>query len=219
MLKILSEHAGEFAGGLRTTLVICAWIWGLGIALGTPLGVAAGRYRVLVGMPVRAIGLGLSGIPIIVWLFWLHYPAQYMLGIVVDPKLTAIVALSTLNIFWVADIWRRCYEDCPMQYQLVAKVSGLNPGTIAWRITLPLVARHALPGILIVQINMLHASLFASFISVDELFRAAQRINSQIYKPVEIYTALAIFFLAVTIPVYLVANQIQKRFGRDYSET
>ncbi len=218
MLRILTEHSGELLSGLRATLVLCAWIWGLGLILGTPLGVAAGRFRKAVGIPVRCVAIGLAGIPIIVWLFWLHYPAQAMLGIVVDPRFTAILALSTLNVFWVADIWRRCYEECPNQYRLAGIVSGLSPATIAWRITLPMVARHALPSISIVQVNMLHASLFASFISVDELFRAAQRLNSQIYKPVEIYTALALFFLAVTVPVYLVAGFFQRRFGRDYSE-
>ena len=218
MLKILIEHAGELWTGLRTTLFLCAWIWALGLLVGTPLGVAAGRFKVTIGLPIRSLSVALSGIPIIVWLFWLHYPAQFMLGIVVDPKLTSIVALSVLNIVWVADIWRGCYQECPGQYALAGLVCGLSPITISRRITLPLVARHALPGLLIVQMNMLHASLFTSFISVDELFRAAQRINSQIYKPVEIYTALAIFFLLVTVPVHFVAHYIQGSVGRDYTE-
>ncbi|OGD60908.1 hypothetical protein A3A71_03310 [Candidatus Berkelbacteria bacterium RIFCSPLOWO2_01_FULL_50_28] len=219
MLKILTEHSSEFLGGLRTTMLLCTCIWGIGLLLGTPLGVAAGRFRLSVGVPVRCLAIGLAGIPIVVWLFWLHYPAQYMLGIVVDPRVTSIVALATLNVFWVADIWRQCYVECPNQYRLAALVCGLPRSTISWRITLPLIARHALPGILIVQMNMLHASLFTSFISVDEVFRAAQRINAQIYKPVEIYTALALFFLLATVPVYIVANVLQKHVSRDYSET
>jgi polar amino acid transport system permease protein len=218
MIKIISEHWMEFWVGLRTTLMLCGCVWGLGLVLGTILGVSAGRFRRALGWPVNTLAVTLAGIPIIVWLFWLHYPAQYMLHVVIDPRVTSIVALSILNIIWVADIWRRSYVACPKQYTLAAIVTGLSPATTAWRITFPIIARHALPAILIVQMNMLHASLFTSFISVDELFRAAQRLNSQIYKPVEIYSALAIFFMAVTVPVYVFAGSIQRRVGRDYSE-
>ncbi|HAX91869.1 MAG TPA: amino acid ABC transporter permease, partial [Rhodospirillaceae bacterium] len=46
----------------------------------------------------------------------------------------------------------------------------------------------------------------------------AQRINSIIYRPIEIYTALALFFLAVCLPVNLLAAWLKKRYTRDYSE-
>ena len=60
--------------------------------------------------------------------------------------------------------------------------------------------------------------LFASLISVEEIFRVAQRINAQIYRPVEIYTALGLFFLAVCLPVNGLAYWLQKRYTRNISE-
>ena len=65
---------------------------------------------------------------------------------------------------------------------------------------------------------MLHATLFASLISVEEIFRVSQRINSTIYRPVEIYTALAFFFLLVCLPINLTAAYLKKRYTRDFSE-
>jgi len=65
---------------------------------------------------------------------------------------------------------------------------------------------------------MLQATLFASLISVEEIFRVSQRINSTIYRPVEIYTALALFFLAVCLPINLAAAYLKKRYTRDLSE-
>jgi ABC-type amino acid transport system permease subunit len=65
---------------------------------------------------------------------------------------------------------------------------------------------------------MLHATLFASLISVEEIFRVAQRINSTIYRPIEIYTALALFFLMVCLPINLLASYLKRRYTRDLSE-
>ena len=65
---------------------------------------------------------------------------------------------------------------------------------------------------------MLHTTLFASLISVEEIFRVAQRINAQIYKPVEIYTALGIFFLAISLPLNGLALWLPERFTRNTSE-
>ena len=65
---------------------------------------------------------------------------------------------------------------------------------------------------------MLHTTLFASLISVEEIFRVAQRINAQIYRPVEIYTALGVFFLAVSLPVNGFAFWLKHKFTRDMSE-
>ena len=68
------------------------------------------------------------------------------------------------------------------------------------------------------QVVMLHATLFASLISVEEIFRVAQRINSSIYRPVEIYTALACFFLLVCLPINLLAVHLKNTYTRDMSE-
>ena len=54
--------------------------------------------------------------------------------------------------------------------------------------------------------------------TVDEIFRIAQRINSEVYKPVQIYSALALLFLAVCLPMHGVAMLLRRRYTRDLSE-
>ena len=61
-------------------------------------------------------------------------------------------------------------------------------------------------------------ALFASLISVNEIFRVAQQINAQIYRPVEIYTALGVLFLVVCLPLNGLALWLKARFTRDLSE-
>jgi ABC-type amino acid transport system permease subunit len=186
--------------------------------LGCSLGVWAAAQKSTIG---RFVGIGsfiLSGLPLLVLLFWLHYPLQAMLGVVINPFVTASFALGLTNMFVVANIVRTGLLDFPKQYVTAAIVTGLSPWDTLLHIKAPILLRQLVPILLTTQVTMLQATLFASLISVDELFRVAQRINSQIYKPVEIYTALGMFFLAVCLPVNGLAIWLKQRFTRNLSE-
>jgi len=216
--EILVEYRQAFWAGLKVTLQLSCIIWTFGLLIGSAVGVASSHWRVWVGLPARFLSFFLSGIPVLVFLFWLHYPLQSMLHVVIDPFITAAVALTIVNVLAVADLVRGVLVDFPMQYVVAAKVCGLTHRQTIMEIQLPIVLRQILPGLLVIQVNLLQMTLFASLISVDEIFRICQRINAQIYRPVEIYTALAFLFLAVCLPMNGLALWLRSRFTRDVSE-
>lgn len=218
VFDILINYYPAFLKGLTITLYLSLVIWGCGIFIGAAIGLAGSRFPWSVGVPSKVFSFTLSGVPILVFLFWLHYPAQAMFNIVVDPFYTAALTLSIVNIFGVADLVRGVLQDFPKEYMTAAKVTGLSRRQTIFNIQLPLVLRQVIPGLLLLQVTMLHTTLFASLISVEEIFRVAQRINAQIYRPVEIYTALGIFFLAVSLPINGFAFWLKKRFTRNLSE-
>src|SRR5262249_25533006 len=154
--------------------------------LGISLGTLSTRYESTIGAVHYAISFFLSGVPILVFLFWIHYPLQELLHLVIDPFFTAAFVLTIINTVAVSDAVRAVLADIPGQSVLAAKVCGLSPFATWLYIKLPLTIRQLIPALLPIQINMLHATLFASLISVEEIFRVTQRINSQIYRPVEI---------------------------------
>lgn len=207
-----------FLSGLKVTFQLVGIIWSGGIILGTLLGYTAHRYKMSVGLFERCFAFTLSSLPILVVLFWFHYPLQAMFNVVIHPFITASFVCTLVNVFAVAELVRGSLDDFPEQYVIAAKVCGLNSRQTALQIQLPILFRQVLPGILMLQVVMLHTTLFASLISVEEVFRLAQRINASIYKPVEIYTALGIFFLAICLPINGLAWWLKKRFTRNLSE-
>ena len=119
----------------------------------------------------------------------------------------------------VSHIVKEALDEFPSQYISAGQVCGLDKKTILLSIQLPILIRQILPQLLTLQVNMLQMTLFASLISVEELFRVAQHINSITYRPVEIYTALALFFMAICLPLNLLAYWFKKTFTRNFSET
>jgi polar amino acid transport system permease protein len=217
--QILYKYRGDFLVGLTVTLKLCLLVWGIGLLFGILLGFAGSKFKNAVGLPSRIFSFLLGGIPVLVFLFWLHYPVQFWLGVVIDGFYTAVAALAIINTFLVADIVRSALNNFPSQYILAAEVCGLDRNTIYKKIQLPIILRQILPSIIFTQVAMLQSTLFASLISVEEIFRVCQRINSSIYKPVEIYSSLAILFLLICLPINGIGYWIKRKYTRDLSET
>lgn len=217
MSTILTRYAGEFLVGLSGSFKLVAIIWCAGLFVGGALGILAAR-RVTIGWSLRAIAFILSGLPALVLLFWLHYPLQEALGIVVDPFLTAAATFSLINIFGVAEIVRGGLTLFPRQYLEAAQACGLSRSQATRHIEIPIVLRDILSPLLNLQVIMLQSTLFASFIGVNEIFRSVQRVNAEVQKPIIVYSTLAIFLLIVSLPINAVAIAMARRVRRDYSE-
>jgi polar amino acid transport system permease protein len=215
---IIYTYKEGLLAGLLVTLGLCLIIWLSGLFFGVLFGALAHRQKESTGLFLKIISFLLASTPILVLLFWLHYPLQALLGVVIVPFITAAFALSLINIVGVAQIIRDALDDFPQQYAIAGKVCGLTEKEIIFQIELPIIFRQTIPQFLTLQVSMLQLTLFASMISVQELFRVAQQIDSIIYKPVEIYTALAVFFIAICLPLNLLAYWLKKRYTRDLSE-
>ncbi len=218
VFEILSNHHKELWSGLKVTLLLCGFVYPIGIILGALIGIARYKWKIFVGIPGFIFSLIMSSTPILVLLFWLHYPLQFMLQIVVDPFITSVVALSVIMTVIVSDQVKNALNDFPVQYLLSARACGLSNKQIVNKIQLPMIFRQMLPNLLFAMITVLQATLFTSMIGVNEIFRVAQQINSDIYQPVQIYTALAIFFIGVCVVLNILAFWLKSQLRWSFSE-
>jgi len=218
IFEIFTTYKEGFLQGLGVTLKLCLMIWFIGIVVGTAFGILSAKYNRSFGLITKIISIFISGVPVIVLLYWLYYPMQQQLQIDIPAFNIAVFAFSFVNVFMVADLVKNAIKDLPNQYLLAAKVSGLSEKTILTKIQIPLIFQQLLGPVLLVQISMLHNSIFASLINVDEIFRQIQRINAMVYKPIELYTALAMFFIIITVPLTLIAYYLKRKYAKDYSE-
>jgi His/Glu/Gln/Arg/opine family amino acid ABC transporter permease subunit len=217
MFQVLIQYHYLLLQGFLTTLKLLGCIILIGIPFGILLGVIGGRYNSEIGKVIKASRFVTKVIPVLVFLFWLHYPLQSLLGIVVDPFWTTIIALGIINMIATAHIVTIELELLPKSYREAGITLGMSKNQVVKYIELPLLIRRTLPQLLLNQASMLEYTLFASLISVPELFRTAQTINAMIYKPVEIYSLLVLFFLAILAPLHLLISWLQKKYVAEYA--
>lgn len=216
MLQVLIQYHYLLLQGFLTTIKLLGCIMLIGIPLGILLGVIGGRYSKEIFAFIKGARFITKVIPVLVFLFWLHYPLQGLLGIVIDPFWTTIFALGLLNTVAVASIVSSELELLPKAYREAGTTLNLSPNQIIRYIELPLLFRRTIPQLLLIQASMLEYTLFASLISVPELFKTAQSINAMIYKPVEIYSLLIFFFLIILGPLHLLIKWLEKKYIAQY---
>lgn len=217
MFQVLIQYHNLFLQGFLTTLKLLACIVIIGIPVGTLVGVLGGRYNLGIGKLVKVARFITKVIPVLVLLFWLHYPLQGLLGIVIDPFWTTIVALGAINIIATASVIASELELMPKSYSEAGVTLGMSKNQVIRYIEFPLLLRRTLPQLLLNQASMLEYTLFASLISVQELFRTAQTINAMLYKPTEVYSLLVLFFFIILAPLHLLISWLQKKYVTEYA--
>jgi polar amino acid transport system permease protein len=213
MIGILITYHAAFLGGLLVTLELVACIALIGVPLGIGIGVIGARHSPAVGGSIHALHFLTSAIPVLVLLFWLHYPLQSILHIVVNPFITAVFALGLTNLILTAKLV--CHELglIPPAHREAAKTLGLSGMQTARLIELPILSRRVIPQLVSNQALMLQYTLLSSFIAVPELFRVAQNVNSMVYRPVEVYSLLVLFFLLILCPIHLLVNHLKQTYA------
>lgn len=216
MLDVLLEYHTLLFQGFFTTLKLLGSIILVGIPLGVLVGIIGARYSKGVSIIIRGLKFMTKVIPVLVFLFWLHFPLQAMLGVVIDPFWTTVAALGFINLIATAYIVDTELGLLPRSYRDAGLTLGLSTRQVVWYIELPIMIRRVAPSVALNQAAMLEYTLFASLIAVPELFRVAQTINSITYDPIAVYSLLVFFFLIILIPLHLFITYINKRFKTDY---
>lgn len=217
MFGILADYKFLFLQGFLTTLKLIVTIVLLGVPIGTALGVLGGRYSAVLSRLIRGLKFLTKVVPVLVLLFWLHFPLQAILHVVIDPFWTTIIALGGVNVIATAFIVQSELELLPRSYRDAGKTLGMNKMQLVRHIELPILLRRITPTVGLHQATMLEYTLFASLISVPELFRVAQSVNSMVYDPVAIYSLLVLFFFALLAPFHLFLSFLQSRFHVTYA--
>lgn len=216
--EILWNYREAFAGGFAVTLELVVFSAIIGTSLGIILERLCTRTEGAVRRIADAMAFCVAAIPALVILFWLHFPAQALLGIVIPPFWTALTTLALINVFAIYRIVADAMNEFPKQFIASGLVCGLTRQQIVWHIQVPLLLRAMFPRWLDQQVIILQTSVFASLISVEETFRVAQRINSVVYQPVIIYTSMALIFLITAGSGMYYAKYLRGKFSRDFSE-
>jgi polar amino acid transport system permease protein len=217
MLQVLTQYHVLLLQGFLTTLALLGCIIAIGVPIGTLLGIIGGRYDPEVSKLIKSLRFITKVIPVLVLLFWLHYPLQALLGIVVNPFWTTIAALGTINAIATAHVITTELELLPKSYREAASTLGMSKTQVIRYIELPLLLRRSLPQLLLNQAAMLEYTLFASLISVPEIFKVAQQINAMIYRPIEVYSLLVIFFFIILAPLHLLISWLQRKYATVYA--
>jgi polar amino acid transport system permease protein len=187
------------------------------LVLSTVLGVVWALFRVsqvpaLTGFSKGLVN-GIRGIPILVQLFYIYFVLPEF-GIELGALQAGILGLGIAYSAYQAENFRAGIEAVDPGQIEAAESLGMPRGLVLRRVVLPQAFRIALPPYGNTMIMMLKDSSQASVITVAELTQQGRLIASSTFKNTSVFTLVALLYLAMSVPLILLAGRLEKKFGR-----
>lgn len=211
--SVLNHAVGHLAlVGLQYTLEVCA----LSFVVGSTLGLVVAGLRLSRRFPFAQFAYIYTDFfrttPALVQLVWVFYVLPILIGLSLSPVTSGVIALSLNASAFFAEVFRGGIQSIPQGQWDAASVLGYRKRTTILRVILPQGLRRALPATANIFIGLLKDSSLLSVIAVPELTYQAQTQAAQSFRPLELYTALALAYFVLTYPLSLASSWLERRY-------
>jgi His/Glu/Gln/Arg/opine family amino acid ABC transporter permease subunit len=210
---VIPQNMDCLLSGFQQTLIISAitlclaMLGGLLIAVMDMSRFAALRFLAL------AVGEIIRNTPILVQLLWIYYVLPVAMGINLDSWTALIVGLSIYSSAFIAEAYRAGIQAVPKGHREAAQVLGLSPIQTFTRIILPQAIRLTLPPLAANFVQLIKYSSLGAVISVSEITRRGMELSSSIFRPLEIFTFIAIVYFLICWPLAMGIRLWERRLS------
>ena len=184
--KIVLDSLPQYAGGIRTTLVLLVISLSSSFLLAIPLAVARVSPRPWLSRPVWLYTYVLRGTPLLVQLFIIYHGlAQFE---AVRESLAWVLFKNAWFCAWLAftlnstayttEIFAGALKATPIGEIEAARAYGLSALKLYRRILLPSALRRALPQYSNEVVGLMHATAIASTVTLVDITRVARDVNA-----------------------------------------
>ncbi|MBB3003529.1 polar amino acid transport system permease protein [Paraburkholderia tropica] len=193
----LSTYLPQLMDGALTTLGLSVVATLGGFVGGVALHMMSIDRSALLRRTARVYVSAIRGTPVLTQLLVLYYLPS-ALGLDIPGTAAAAAGLALNTAAYQSQILGTGFRAIPRGQIEAASTFNLSRRQTLWHIEVPQVVAMTLPALVSEMIDIVKASAVVSVIAVTDLMRAAQQLSSSSYRPLEVYTFAACFYLATT---------------------
>ncbi|MDZ4876506.1 MAG: L-cystine transport system permease protein YecS [Chroococcidiopsis cubana SAG 39.79] len=202
--EIIFQAIPTLLAGALVTLQLTAFSVLLGLIGGSLVGIARLSHIVPLRWVTRAYVDFFRGTPLLVQIFMIYFglPAiaqQIGFDFSLDRLAAAVLALSLNSAAYIAEIVRAGIQSIELGQSEAAESLGLDSVQTMRYVIFPQAFRRMLPPLGNEFITLLKDTSLVAVIGFEELFRKGQLIVATNYRAFEIYAAVAIVYLCLTL--------------------
>jgi len=208
--SVIWRYKGALLQGLLVSLELTIFCIVVGTVLSIPIAIILSRQT---GFLKTSVNFGVEiirALPILVLLVWAYYVMPVLVGFSLSAFWVSAWVLAINLAAFAADILRGSIVAIPREHTEAAEALGMTHNLVLRRIVIPEMFRRSLPGLTAMYITMFKFSTLASVISVWELLHSSDTVISFTYKPLEVYTAIAIIYIALIIPATYLSKALER---------
>lgn len=207
----LLRYAPLFWKGIGVTLAFTAATILLGLVLGLLVGLGRlTKYRA-VNWPLIGFIEAFRCTPLLVQIVWFYYALPVMSGIQMSAITAGTLVLSLYTAAFYAEIFRGGIVSIERGQWDAARAIGLTRWHVMRFIILPQAVRRMVPPFMNQSIIQLKNTSLVSTIAVPDLLYQGTLITADTYRPLEVYTVVAIIYFVLLFPATVLAQWYERR--------
>ncbi|HIZ37642.1 MAG TPA: amino acid ABC transporter permease [Candidatus Ruania gallistercoris] len=201
----------ELGQGLLYTLLVSVVGLAIGFALGAVFGLLRlSRYKVVNAIATIYIEV-VRGTPLLVQAIWLFYALPLIIQYTLPSLLAGIIVIGINSGAYIAEIVRGAVQSIDTGQMEAGRSLGMSHHITMLKVIWPQAFKRMIPPLGNQFIISIKDTSLLSVILVPELLFQGRTIASNHFNAVEIYTAVAVFYLAITLTLSGILRITEKR--------
>ena len=200
------------AHGAEDTVILSL----LALVIGTALGLVVALVRsarVPVLSQILRVYIDLfRTTPPLVQIIWIFYVIPVLINVRLSPMAAGVTALALNAGAFLSEIFRAGVESVNRGQGDATRVLGYSGVQSMVHVILPQALRRVLPPTTNIFIALIKESSLVSVIAVGELTYQMQSEVASTFRPLELYTALAVCYVILTLPLSIASSRLERRF-------
>ena len=212
-LNAVTDNWLFLVSGVNFTLLVTVSALIMGVVLGLPLGMARlSRRRYLLAPTVAYIEV-FRNTPALVQLIWIYYCLPILVGINMSAVASCTVALGLNAAAYIAEIFRAGIQSVDRGQVDAARSLGMSYMQAMRKVVLPQAFRRMIPAFVNETVSLLKYSSLVSVLGVADLTYQAQAVATTTYRPIEVFTFIAILYLVLCTVLSYAARRLELRLA------
>jgi polar amino acid transport system permease protein len=211
--SFLWQYRTIIAIGLGYTMLYAIGTILAGLIIGFAVGIARLAQSRLVNYPLIAYIEVFRCTPLLVQLIWFYYAFPVIIGLDIPAHVAAGLTLSLYTGAFYAEIIRAGVNSIERGQWDAARAIGMRRPQVMRRVILPQAIKRMIPPFMNQSITQLKNTSLVSTIAVSDLLYQGEIITATTYRPLEVYTSVAIIYFGVLFPLTLMAQAIEKHLA------
>ena len=203
-----------FVTGIEVTLAYTVGTIVLGLLLGLVIGMARLSKYKIINWPLIGFIEAFRCTPILVQIVWFYYALPVITGIQIPAIAAATMVLTFYTAAFYAEIFRAGIISIEPGQWDAARALGLRRWHLMRQVILPQAVKRMIPPFMNQSIIQLKNTSLVSTIAVPDLLYQGQLITADTYRPLEVYTVVALVYFVLLFPATVFAQVYERRLTK-----
>ncbi|HVZ07723.1 amino acid ABC transporter permease [Rhodopila sp.] len=210
----LLRYAPLFWRGVGVTLAYTFATIVIGLVIGLLVGLGRLSKSRLLNIPLIGFIEVFRCTPVLVQIVWFYYALPVLLGIQIPAIIAAGLTLSCYTGAFYAEIFRGGIISIEQGQWDAARALGLSRWRMMRHVILPQAIRRMIPPFVNQSVTQLKNTSLVSTIAVPDLLYNGTLITADTYRPLEVYTVVAVIYFILLFPSTMLAQYYERRLAR-----